>query len=64
MRLVRAAIEIGEVRDYLGESLSILGTEEEAAPEEEQKPTDGPSADESEGSSSDTTGSGPESSAA
>ena len=64
MRLVRAAIEIGEVRDYLGESLSILGTEEEAAPEEEQKPTDGPWADLNEGAAADTTGAGPGSSAA
>ena len=61
MRLVRAAIEIGEVRDYLGESLSILGTEEQA-PEEEEPPTAAPSAGGSEGPSSDSTGSGPESS--
>jgi len=62
MRITRAALEIGEVRDYLGESLSILGTEVVEEPEEEEDgaPTPSPSDGESEAPSSDSTGSDPE----
>lgn len=62
MRITRAALEIGEVRDYLGESLSILGTEimEEDDEKEDGVPTPSPSGDESEVPSSDSTASGQE----
>jgi len=64
MRIVRAAIELGEVRDYLGESLSILGTEEPDDDEDKSGQEDTPpsSPDESAEPSSDSTTSGPESS--
>jgi len=66
MRITRAAIVIGEVRDYLGESLSILGTEvvEEDEEEDDSKEatasTPAPSGAESAEPSSDSTASGPE----
>jgi hypothetical protein len=64
MRIVRAAIVIGEIPDYLGESLSILGTETPDDTEDEED-EDGPAKpdvsppDDSEGPSSDSTTSGP-----
>lgn len=63
MRITRAAIVIGEVRDYLGESLSILGTEvveEDEDEEEATATTPAPSGDESAVPSSDSTSSGRE----
>ena len=65
MRITRAAIVIGEVRDYLGESLSILGTEvvEEDEDEDDKEATastPAPSGAESAEPSSDSTASGPE----
>jgi len=62
MRITRAALEIGEVRDYLGESLSILGTEvvEEVDEEEDGAETPSPSGVASEVPSSDSTASGTE----
>lgn len=62
MRIVRAALEIGELRDYLGESLSILGTEEPEDEEEQKEDAPsrpaGQSPAESEELSSDSTTSG------
>ena len=63
MRITRAAIIIGEVRDYLGESLSILGTEVVEEDEEEDEATASTPAPSGAGSaepSSDSTASGPE----
>lgn len=64
MRITRAAIVIGEVRDYLGESLSILGTEvvEEDEDEDDKEATASTPAPSGAGSaepSSDSTASGP-----
>jgi len=67
MRIVRSALVIGEIPDFLGESLSILGTEEEPDDDEDEtdkeEPTSGASSPgESSGQSSGSTTSAPESS--
>lgn len=47
MRITKAGIIIGEVRDYLGESLSILGTEVVEEPEEEDAKAEAPTPEQS-----------------